>query len=80
MPTALFNGVKLYYEEAGSGQPLPDHQPDELRRRHLAAQAPGPSDEPVQPLQPLLVQTLVQVEYATGSEVQQTIRLGSPYV
>lgn len=22
MPTALFNGVKLYYEEAGSGQPL----------------------------------------------------------
>ena len=22
MPTAVFNGVKLYYEEAGSGQPL----------------------------------------------------------
>ena len=22
MPTALFNGVKLYYEESGSGQPL----------------------------------------------------------
>ncbi len=50
MPTALFNGVKLYYEEAGSGQPLilvhgswTDHHSWDLVAPYLLPAHPEPS-------------------------------------